>query len=134
MAAIITNKFRIHNAEQFEESFSESSSNTYYMLLGRPQAFATSTRPDGRTENEGTVASPLTPVDSVQSEFYAFDDALATKKVTSSDISFVIPRRNWTPGTVYDYTDTITVTELQELLLFKQLIVVLLICGTLLFM
>jgi len=103
MAAIITNKFRIHNAEQFEESFSESSSNTYYMLLGRPQAFATSTRPDSRTENEGTDASPLTPVDSVQSEFYAFDDALAAKKVTSSDISFVIPRRNWTSGTVYDY-------------------------------
>ena len=26
-----------------------------------------------------------------------------TKKVTSSDTSFVIPRRNWTTGTVYDY-------------------------------
>ena len=43
MPAIVTNKFRIHNSEQFSESFSESGANVYYMLLGRPQAFATST-------------------------------------------------------------------------------------------
>ena len=28
---------------------------------------------------------------------------LAAKKVTSSDVSICIPRRNWTTGTVYDY-------------------------------
>jgi hypothetical protein len=28
---------------------------------------------------------------------------LAVKKISSSDISFVVPRRNWTSGTVYDY-------------------------------
>jgi hypothetical protein len=28
---------------------------------------------------------------------------LAAKKVTSTDVSYVIPRRNWTTGTVYDY-------------------------------
>jgi len=103
MPAIITNKFRIHNQEQFVESFSETASNTYYLGIGRPQAFATATRPDLRTENEGTDASPLTPVDSVQDEFYHFDDMLAAKKVTSSDVSICIPRRNWTTGTVYDY-------------------------------
>ena len=31
MAAIITNKFRIHNQEQFVESFSETSPNVYYL-------------------------------------------------------------------------------------------------------
>ena len=103
MPAIITNKFRIHNQEQFVESFSETASNTYYLGIGRPQAFATATRPDLRTENEGTDASPLTPVDSIQDEFYHFDDMLAAKKVTSSDVSICIPRRNWTTGTVYDY-------------------------------
>ena len=30
------------------------------------------------------------------------------KKVTSSDISFVILRRNWTTGTVYDYYKLVT--------------------------
>ena len=103
MAAIITNKFRIHNAEQFSESFSEASPSVYYMGIGRPQAFGTLTRGDSRTTNEGTDASPLTPVDSVQDEFFYFDDLLAAKRVTSSDVSYVIPRRNWTTGTVYDY-------------------------------
>ena len=103
MPAIVTNKFRIHNQEQFVESFSESSANVYYMILGRPQAFATSTRPDSRTENEGSDSAPIAAPDSVDSEFYAFDEALAAKKITSSDVSIVIPRRNWTTGTTYDY-------------------------------
>ena len=103
MPAIVTNKFRIHNSEQFSESFSESGANVYYMLLGRPQAFATSTRGDSRTDNEGSDSSPLTPADAIETEFFTFDDAIAAKRVTSSDISFVIPRRNWTTGTVYDY-------------------------------
>ena len=103
MPAIITNKFRIHNAEQFSESFSEASPNVYYLGIGRPQAYATSTRGDSRTENEGSDSSPLTPVDSVKDEFYYFDDLLAAKRVTGSDVSYVIPRRNWTTSTVYDY-------------------------------
>ena len=103
MPAIITNKFRVHNQEQFVESFTESAANVYYLGIGRPQAYATATRPDARTDNSGSDASPLTPVDSIGDEFYHFDDLLAAKKVTSSDVSIVIPRRNWTTGTVYDY-------------------------------
>jgi len=103
MPAIITNKFRIHNQEQFVESFSEASPNVYYMGIGRPQAWATSTRGDSRTQYEGTDASPITPIDSVSQEYHVFDDLLAAKRVTSSDVSIVIPRRNWATGTVYDY-------------------------------
>jgi hypothetical protein len=102
MPAIITNKFRIHNAEKFTTALT-GSSNVFYLGIGRPQAFSTSTRPDLRTENEGSDASPLTPVDSIQEEFYSFDDLIAAKKVATSDLSYVIPRRNWTSGTVYDY-------------------------------
>ena len=39
MPAIITKDFRIHNARQFQESFSEAA-DTYYLAIGRPQAFA----------------------------------------------------------------------------------------------
>ena len=102
MPAIITNKFRLHNASNFVESFSESSPNLYYLAIGRPQAFATSTAGDSRTQFEGTDASPLTPVDSVSDEFYVFDDVIAAKKIASTDVSRVVPRRNWTTGTVYD--------------------------------
>jgi hypothetical protein len=73
------------------------------MGIGRPQAWTTSTRGDSRTQYEGTDASPLTPIDSVSQEFHTFDDLLAAKRVTSSDVSVVIPRRNWATGTVYDY-------------------------------
>ena len=102
MPAIITNKFRIHNSEQFSESFSEASSNIYYLGIGRPQAFATQTRGDLRTENLGTDSASITPADSVVEEFNIFDDLLAVKKITTSDTSFVIPRRNWTTATTYD--------------------------------
>ena len=103
MPAIITNKFRINNAEQFSESFSEASPETYYLGVGRPQAFATQTRGDSRTENQGTDSAPITPVDSVIEEFNTYDDLLGVKKLASSDVSYVIPRRNWTTSTVYDY-------------------------------
>ena len=102
MPAIITNKFRLHNTSNFVESFSESSPNIYYLAIGRPQAFATSTGGDSRTQYECTDSSPLTPADSVSDEFYFFDDVIAAKRITTSDISRVIPRRNWTTGTTYD--------------------------------
>ena len=102
MPAIITNKFRLNNAEQFSESFSEASPNVYYLGIGRPQAFGTLTRADSRTDYEGTDTNPITPGDTVVREFYTYDDLIAAKRVQSTDTSFVIPRRNWTSGTVYD--------------------------------
>src|SRR5210317_155840 len=100
MPAIITNKFRHNNAEQFTDSFSF---DVYYLIIGGPQPYATLTRGDLRTDNECTDTGPLSPVDSIADEFYYFDDLLAAKKVNSSDLSYVVPRRNWTTGTVYDY-------------------------------
>jgi len=102
MPAIITDKFRIHNSEQFKEAFSESSGNTMYLGIGRPQAFATSTRADSRTNNEGSDTSPVTPADNQNAQHFPFDDMLAAKKIAASDTTFVIPRRNWTTGTTYD--------------------------------
>ena len=102
MPAIITDKFRIHNSEQFQEAFSETSGNTMYLGIGRPQAFATSTRGDSRTNNEGTDTAPLTPADNLNAQHFPFDDLLAAKKIAASDVTFAIPRRNWTTGTTYD--------------------------------
>jgi hypothetical protein len=102
MPAIITNKFRLNNAEQFSESFSESAATVYYLGIGRAQSFGTLTRPDARTDYEGTETAPTTPGDSVLNEFKNFDDLLAAKKITSTDVSYVVPRRNWTTGTTYD--------------------------------
>ena len=102
MAAIITNKFRINNAEQFVESFSETSAETYYLFIGRAHAWASDADVQGNTITEGTDAAPPTPNDDVTSEFYNYDDMLGAKIIASSDVSRVIPRRNWTTGTTYD--------------------------------
>ncbi len=102
MAAIITNKFRINNAEQFVESFSEASPTTYYLFIGRSHSWASDVDAQGNTIAEGTDASPPTPNDDVASEFYNWDDMLGAKIIASTDVSHSIPRRNWTTGTTYD--------------------------------
>ena len=102
MAAIITNKFRINNAEQFYESFSEASPETYYLFVGRAHAWASDADVQGNTIAEGTDASPPTPNDDISSEFYNWDDMLGAKIIASTDVSYCIPRRNWTTGTTYD--------------------------------
>tara|TARA_R110002167_G_scaffold42386_3_gene128683 strand:- start:496 stop:1992 length:1497 start_codon:yes stop_codon:yes gene_type:complete len=103
MAAIITEKFRQHNATQFFESFTEASASTYYLFVGKATAYTSGT-------TGGSDSSPPTPSDSPSdTEFYAWDSMLAAKNVTSSDVSFSIPRRNWVNGTTYDmYDDTVS--------------------------
>ena len=95
MAAIITEKFRQHNADQFFESFSEAAASTYYLFIGKSSPFTNST--SGGDDN-----APPTPKDDVTSEFYKWDSMLAAKLISSSDVAYVIPRRNWTNGTTYD--------------------------------
>ena len=102
MAAIITNKFRINNANQFYESFSEASPETYYLFIGRAHAWASDVDAQGNTIAEGTDASPPTPNDDISSEFHAWDDMLGAKIIASTDVSYCVPRRNWTTGTTYD--------------------------------
>ena len=102
MAAIITEKFRQHNATQFYESFSEASASTYYLIIGKSTPFTTGT-------SGGSDSSPSTPADSVSREFYNWDSALAAKKIPSTDVTYALPRRNWANSTIYDmYKDNIS--------------------------
>ena len=99
MSAIITEKFRQHNAEQFYESFSEASASTYYLFVGKSTAWTSGT-------TGGSDSSPPTPADGPSdTEYYAWDSMLAAKLVSSSDITYSIPRRNWANGTTYDMYD-----------------------------
>ena len=95
MAAIITEHFRQHNAEQFFESFSEAAPTTYYLFIGKSTPFTTTTT--GGTDN-----SPPVPIDDVVTEHYKWDSMLAAKLISSSDVSYVLPRRNWANNTIYD--------------------------------
>ena len=95
MSAIITEKFRQHNANQFFESFTETAGNTYYLFLGKATPFTSGT-------TTGSDSSPPTPQDGEQDETRAWDAMLAAKKIASTDITYAIPRRNWVNGTTYD--------------------------------
>tara|TARA_X000000950_G_scaffold285925_1_gene393248 strand:+ start:7530 stop:9023 length:1494 start_codon:yes stop_codon:yes gene_type:complete len=102
MTAIITEKFRLHNASQFVESFSEDSKSTYYLFIGKATPFTTGT-------SGGSDTTPPTPADAVSNEFYRYDSMLAAKLITTSDISNALPRVNWANSTVFDrYDDQVT--------------------------
>ena len=95
MSAIITEKFRQHNANQFYESFTEASASTYYLFLGKASGFTAST-------SGGSDSSPPTPSDSPKEEYFSWDSMLGAKKIASTDVVYAIPRRNWANSTVYD--------------------------------
>ena len=88
MAAIITEKFRLNNAKQFIEDITQGSSCAY-SFIGRGHAWT-------------DEASPPTPVDSPNDEFDAYRNMVAMKKISTSDVSHAIVRRDWATGTTYD--------------------------------
>ena len=108
MAALVTNKFRIHNAKQFIEAFDEVSftsgaavTDSSGLLNSNMYLFI------GKVTGWSDDASPPTPTDSVANTHYEnWRDMIAAKKITASDVSHVIPRKNWTNNTNYfAYTD-----------------------------
>jgi hypothetical protein len=49
--------------------------------------------------------NPPIPTQDQYSLKQTFNDIIAVKKITSADISAVVPRKDWTSGVVYDYYD-----------------------------
>ena len=93
MASIVTTKFRVHNAEQFAEAFSETSNTIMYLFIGKNTTF-----PDDN--------NPPTPVNSTANvEYTPWRDMYAAKRITTADVTHAIPRYDWTSGTVYDKYD-----------------------------
>ena len=103
MPAIVTNKFRIHNAKQFVEAFDEVSttsgtavSDSSGLLNTNMYLFI------GKVTPWSSDSAPPTPTDAVANTHYEnWRDMIAAKKITSSDVSHVIPRKNWTNNTNY---------------------------------
>ena len=93
MASLVTSKFRVHNAQQFTEAFSETSNTIMYLFIGKNTAFP----------NDNV---PPTPVNSTANvEFTPWRDMYAAKRITTSDVTHAVERYNWTSGTVYDQYD-----------------------------
>ena len=103
MPAIITDQYRILNAETFVDSFvgiGTTGKNNYYTFLGHPD-------PTNLTDaigygDAGWGTEPPNPIDNFDQENRYHDSMLFLKQVTSSDVRRVIPRINWQSGTVYE--------------------------------
>ena len=101
MPAIITDQFRILNTETFTQSFIGigTTTNYYYSFLSHPNPTNIS------IENYGTSdwqEGPPEPKDSFRDENSYFDSMLFLKRITSNDVSRIIPRVNWESGISYD--------------------------------
>tara|TARA_B100000519_G_scaffold90394_1_gene78507 strand:+ start:2017 stop:3567 length:1551 start_codon:yes stop_codon:yes gene_type:complete len=92
MAAIITDQIRILNAKNFVSGVT-SSSNAYYSFIGLPNPA------DYQSDWD---SSPPAPKDNFSEENDYWDTMIAVKKINSSDVRQVIPKRTWTSGTTYD--------------------------------
>ena len=115
MPALISEQFRIHNAQQFEEAFSEAAATNMYFFMGRPQTWGTAAvpgalsyigQPAGSQHSGSYLAAPNennppTPIDSFNYEKEIFDDMISLKRIQSSDVRLVVKRYNWTSGVTY---------------------------------
>ena len=112
MSAIVTDQFRISNANNFVESVLDSN-NSYYVFLGLSNP-GSSGNPIGfgrTTTWDNSPANPLVPTDNLQYLSHYRDTSLFAKKINSANIRRVIRRIDWTANTRYDmyrhdYSDT----------------------------
>lgn len=95
MPSIVTNEFKIYNADRFAESLTGNANSKVYMFIGRPYSWSND-------------SSPPTPNVNPNSSYEYWDDMMAMRRINSSDVKNVIPRNNWTTGTVYTEFDNIS--------------------------
>ena len=96
MAAIVTDQFRILNANNFVETV-ENSANSYYVFLGL-------TNPSmvgfGRTTNWDTNIP--NPTDSIDIVNHTGDTMMFGKKVGDANVRRLVRRTDWIQGTRYE--------------------------------
>ena len=104
MSAIINNKFRTFNADNFISSIG---TNGVYLLIGKNDAWSGPSRGEYEAASPSDTDIPI-PIDTDLASAKHWDDVIAAKKVITSNVSHVIKRVNWTTGTPYDsYGDDI---------------------------
>ena len=87
---LITNYFRLHNANQFRESISETANSVYYIFAAK------------HTEYPGGDLNVPDIENTVDTTFYeGYSEMVFGKRVTPSDTIAVAPRYNWISNTTY---------------------------------
>lgn len=91
MTAIVSSNFRVLNAENFREDVQESS---VYVSVGKSDAWS-------NTISDTTDTTPFNPLDTLDALGEARQNMLGLKKISSAEVSHIVPRHNWTSGRSY---------------------------------
>ena len=96
MSAIVTDQFRILNANNFVDSVQDTN-NSYYIFLSLPNPDAVGF---GRSSTWDTNIP--NPTDDLNSLNHVKDTIIFGKRITASNVRRLIRRVNWTQGTIYE--------------------------------
>ena len=96
MTAIVSQNFRVVNADNFKEDVKNSN---VYVGIGKADAWSTSTA-------DTTDTTPTVPSDHLDDQAAARYQMIGMQKLTAADVSHVVKRHNWTTGTVYEPYDS----------------------------
>ena len=97
MSAVVTDQFRIFNAENFVNSVLDTN-NSYYVFLG----LSNPSNPEPGFGRTTPSKWPLEPTDNFQYEYQYRDTSLFGKRINSKNIRRVIKKVQWTTNTPYD--------------------------------
>ena len=99
----LQNKFRTDFAKNLLSSFNPLSDDNYFLFFGKSNSWSDET-------------TPPAVVDSVEEHFSALRNSLFAIRIDERNCSFVVPRINWTTGTVYDeYNDASDLHDVSSL-------------------
>ena len=99
MPAIISEQFRILNAETFVKSFVGvgSTVNKYYAFIGLPNSID----PKAGGTPDWTTNTPA-PLDGFEEEYSIKESIIAMKKITDKDVRRLVRKVEWVAGTTYE--------------------------------
>ena len=97
MAAIVTDQFRISNANNFVEDIGDSSTNSFYIFLSLPNPTAVGF---GR-EGDWDTNTP-SPIDSFNILNHTKNTIICGKKITSDNCRRLVRRIDWSRGNRYE--------------------------------
>lgn len=99
MPAIISDQFRVMNAETFVKSLVAvgNTNNTYYTFIGQPNAL----NPQANGVSEWG-SNPPPPLDGFEEENEIKETIISMKKVTINDVRRMIRKVSWESGSTYE--------------------------------
>jgi hypothetical protein len=87
---LLTNYFNLHNVKQFQESISETANSVYYVFAGKstPYSSGDDNVPNIENNNDNVNIDP-------------YKSIVFGKRVSTNDVKVMVPRYDWTYGTIY---------------------------------